>query len=287
MRVVMHGEPLRGGRCQVGVRLNREAEPRLQPAAVERDRRPFRCSAWSTSVAPAANSAATRSTARLREAPRTPGNVVRVVARRQRRTVPHQPERRHPDRRLADEPVDIGDVSRPVKRSPSPRGMTSGRRSQCSAKKLSSRDRIERQRERACGSGTFVPAAARSPSRCRHRCRSSRPSRLRCRSCRSRRRVSSPVSPLSSPSSAVDAAGRCRSDPNRGLDLLVGQVAPAFSSMSCGSLTRPPSVACATRAGFHVEPVRSSGLISATGSGCFQSLEPLAVAVLRARGPDA
>ena len=41
VRVVMHCEALRGGRGQVGIRLNREAEPALQFAAVERDRRPI------------------------------------------------------------------------------------------------------------------------------------------------------------------------------------------------------------------------------------------------------
>ena len=103
-------------------------------------------------MAPAAYSAATRSTdADLREAPRAPGDVVRVVARRQRRAVLHQPERRHPDRGLADEPLDVGDVeesrealallARDDERSPLPVLVEEARLA----------ERVERQPERVPG----------------------------------------------------------------------------------------------------------------------------------------
>ena len=111
MRVVMDRKPLGGGRREVGIRLNGKAKAQLEPAAVERNRR-----------APEMKGLEDERGARgvlggdpldrcdLGEAPRAPGDVVGVVARRERRAVHNQPERRHPDRGFADEPLDLGDV---------------------------------------------------------------------------------------------------------------------------------------------------------------------------------
>ena len=100
VRVVMHGEALRGGR-RAGTRSPARESRDASQGRGSRARPPA-----PSDAAPAGRASRPRRARRppaprrdLREAARPPGDVLRVVAGRERRAVLDQPESRHPDRR--------------------------------------------------------------------------------------------------------------------------------------------------------------------------------------------